>query len=94
MSSVTPPLTQLFSYYHPTRKAIKTEIYYRNMINITPNKGNSSVCIIILSHVGTRIHSIISLTLAYVQRKHQGIQVPYIVPYLGLLKKSNKYYYN
>ena len=54
---------------------------------------NSGVCIIILYHVGTVIHYALPLRLAYVQLKHQGIQVTHIVPYLGGFTRKTKYHY-
>ena len=44
-------------------------------------------------HVGTGIHYFLSLILACVQVKHQGIQVPHIVPYIGGFIINTKYHY-
>ena len=63
-------------------------------IHITPNRGNHRVCIRIITHVGTGIHSVISLRLPFVQLKHQRSQVPHIFPYIVSLTRITKYHYN
>ena len=64
------------------------------MGSIAPQTGATVEYVSEFPHVGTVIHSVLSLILAYVQRKYQGLQVPHIVPYLGRLIRSTQYHYN